>query len=458
MRRRRDRIRRLRRKRRMRIIKIAAVGGVAAAVITVVLCICLADKPAEEQAVWTQVQPRTPQIAKNTQEPQEELILVNWENPASRERPQDLVAQDKIFGAEVLLTNGSGSIDRETALAAREMFLAAQSEGIGRFIINNAYRSVIYQEKLWQTRLREDPYYGKRPFDEPVKVLPGNCSEHSTGQALDILAEDYPAADDGFGRTPEGLWLAENAWKYGFIQRYPEDKERITGVIYEPWHYRYVGRDHAERIYKEGVCLEEYLGKLPHKSEFAHALKGTQAVVIDAGHGQPDGGTTGVGGTIEEELNLEIAEKLKTELEHRGYLVAMTRTDHDQVAEDKDADMEERRRMLTDSGQDITISIHQNYYEADAEVSGPQVFHASGSVYGEKLAELIQRKLNEQLQPSSPREHTVGDFYIVRSGGAPCALVECGFLSNAEEEEKLADDSYQRRLVSAIADGIDAYF
>ncbi|MBR4079546.1 MAG: hypothetical protein IKK29_04990, partial [Christensenellaceae bacterium] len=99
MRRRRDRIRRLRRKRRMRIIKIAAVGGVAAAVITVVLCICLADKPAEEQAVWTQVQPRTPQIAKNTQEPQEELILVNWENPASRERPQDLVAQDKIFGA-----------------------------------------------------------------------------------------------------------------------------------------------------------------------------------------------------------------------------------------------------------------------------------------------------------------------------------------------------------------------
>ncbi|MBR4079612.1 MAG: N-acetylmuramoyl-L-alanine amidase, partial [Christensenellaceae bacterium] len=174
--------------------------------------------------------------------------------------------------------------------------------------------------------------------------------------------------------------------------------------------------------------------------------------------GQPDGGTTGVGGPIEEELNLEIAEKLKTELEHRGYLVAMTRTDHDQVAEDKDADMEERRRMLTDSGQDITISIHQNYYEADAEVSGPQVFHASGSVYGEKLAELIQRKLNEQLQPSSPREHTVGDFYIVRSGGAPCALVECGFLSNAEEEEKLADDSYQRRLVSAIADGIDAYF
>ena len=151
-------------------------------------------------------------------------------------------------------------------------------------------------------------------------------------------------------------------------------------------------------------------------------------------------------------------EKLRTELESRGYLVAMTRTNHDQIAADKDADMAARRRMLTDSGQDITISIHQNYYETDASVSGPQVFHASGSVYGEKLAVLIQRELNEALSPVSPRKHTVGDFYIVRSGGAPCALVECGFLSNREEEEKLNDETYQQKLVRAIADGIDAYF
>ena len=356
------------------------------------------------------------------------------------------------------LQNGAGSIDREAGLAAKEMFLAARQEGIGRFFLSNAYRSIIAQEKLWQARLAEDPSYGSRPFENPVKVLPGNCTEHTTGLALDILSEDYRTADDGYGETDEGKWLAENAWKYGFIQRYPQNKETITGVIYEPWHYRYVGKEHAQAIHEQGLCLEEYLDKLPQQQEFTHLRRGTHAVVIDAGHGQPDDGTTGVGGTIEESLNLTIAQKLRTELERRGYLVAMTRTDHEQLAEEKEADMELRRRMLTDSGQDITVSIHQNFYEEDSSVSGPQVFHASGSYYGEQLAERIQTAMNQALVPENPRSHTVGDFYIVRSGGAPCALVECGFLSNAAEEQRLNDQAYQERLVCAIADGIDGYF
>jgi len=434
------------------VIAAMAVGIAAAG--TVAMCVILRDKPAEEQAVWRPMLRRIPQ----TEQSEEEPILVNWESPVSEERPEDLVAQKEVFGEEVVLTNGSGSIDRQTALAAREMFLSAKSEGIGRFVLNNAYRSVIYQEKLWQERLKSDPDYGSRPFAEPVKVLPGSCSEHATGLALDIFSENDQTADSSFGQTTEGKWLAENAWKYGFIQRYPADKEHITGVIYEPWHYRYVGKEHAEKIYRSGLCLEEYLDKLPQQENFKHQIRGTQAIVIDAGHGQPDGGTVGKAGTVEEELNLVIAQKLRAELESRGYLVAMTRTDHNQIAETKDEDMEARRRMLTDSGQDITISIHQNYYENDTKVSGPQVFHASGSVYGEKLAELIQQRLNEVLRPPSPRQHTVGDFYIVRSGGAPCVLVECGFLSNREEEQKLTQDAYQDKLVKAIADGVDAYF
>lgn len=117
-----------------------------------------------------------------------------------------------------------------------------------------------------------------------------------------------------------------------------------------------------------------------------------------------------------------------------------------------------RRRIISDMGQDITISIHQNYFEGDESVSGPQVFYASGSVYGEKLATLVQEKLNAALNPPKPRMQTVGDFYIVRSGGAPCILVECGFLSDRQEEEKLCTDSYQKQLVTAIADGVDRYF
>ena len=82
---------------------------------------------------------------------------------------------------------------------------------------------------------------------DPVRVLPGNTSEHTTGLALDILSPRHDEADDSFGETPEGLWLAENAWKYGFILRYPEGKEALTGVIYEPWHFRYVGKQSGKR-------------------------------------------------------------------------------------------------------------------------------------------------------------------------------------------------------------------
>ncbi len=89
--------------------------------------------------------------------------------------------------------------------------------------------------------------------------MPGCMSEHTTGLALDILSENHETANDAYGETPEGRWLVENAHRYGFILRYPEGKEHITGVIYEPWHYRYVGVEAATEIWERGICLEEYL-------------------------------------------------------------------------------------------------------------------------------------------------------------------------------------------------------
>ncbi len=187
------------------------------------------------------------------------LVLVNWDHPITSERPNHLVALGDVFGDEVAVEDAGGYINKTAGEAARQMFFAAQSEGVGKYEINSVYRSVAQQSQLWQAQLKKNPAYGRDPFTMPVRAMPGNASEHSTGLALDILSVDDDTADDGYGDTREGKWLKENAWKYGFIMRYPKDKESITGVVYEPWHYRYVGKQAAKEIYQSGVCLEEYL-------------------------------------------------------------------------------------------------------------------------------------------------------------------------------------------------------
>lgn len=188
------------------------------------------------------------------------LILVNWDHPVPYDRPDNLVELTQVFGDEVTLVNAEGQIDAEAGAAVAEMFKAAQADGIGRYKLASAYRSIQYQEQMWEARLGQDPAYGEDPYTDPVKVVPGKCSEHTTGLAIDVLAESYGTSDEGFAETQEGRWLAENAYKYGFILRYPKEKENITGVIFEPWHYRYVGKTAAAEIYASGVCLEEYLG------------------------------------------------------------------------------------------------------------------------------------------------------------------------------------------------------
>lgn len=189
------------------------------------------------------------------------LILVNWSNPVPFDEPRGLVGLETAFGDAVYLLNPKGSINEEAGAAALAMFEAAKEEGVTGFMITTAYRAVSYQEALYKARREKEPGYGDDPFNNPVKVLPGRCSEHTTGLALDILAEDYRSADDGYASTPQGKWLSENAYRFGFILRYPEGKESVTGVIFEPWHFRYVGADAAKEIYLSGKCLEEYLGQ-----------------------------------------------------------------------------------------------------------------------------------------------------------------------------------------------------
>ncbi len=180
------------------------------------------------------------------------------------------------------------------------------------------------------------------------------------------------------------------------------------------------------------------------------------SVVIDAGHGGFDVGAIGVSGTHETDLNLSIAKKLETLLTNEGATVTMTRNDEEAVGEDKDSDMAYRREVIEVSEQDVTISIHQNHYD-DTEVSGPQVFFSPGSIEGEKLATSIQDSLNEVLQPPKTRSQVANDYFIVQSGVAPAVIVECGFISNPEEEQLLLTEEYQDKIVEAIAQGLQKY-
>lgn len=137
-----------------------------------------------------------------------------------------------------------------TALSAfYEMQNAAGAEGISLYIVSG-FRSYYDQNWIYNNYVAAD---GRENADR-YSARPGH-SEHQTGLAYDLNDVDY-----SFGDTPAGIWLKNNCWKYGFIIRYPEGKESVTGYLYEPWHVRYLGKSIAAAVYESGLCLEEYLG------------------------------------------------------------------------------------------------------------------------------------------------------------------------------------------------------
>lgn len=139
--------------------------------------------------------------------------------------------------------------------ALNEMFRDARKAGM-HLVIRSGYRSYAAQKALYEQFVAKDG----QQIAESYSAVPGQ-SEHQTGLAYDIGSRESAANKDiQFGVTPESKWLQKNAHKYGFIIRYGKDKTNITGFQYEPWHVRYVGKTHAERLYKLGQSLEEYLG------------------------------------------------------------------------------------------------------------------------------------------------------------------------------------------------------
>lgn len=142
-----------------------------------------------------------------------------------------------------------GEIVHEADAAYDEMKAAAAKEGVSLHIVSG-FRDYETQEVIYNRYVAQD---GKAAADR-YSARPGH-SEHQTGYSMDLNS-----LSTSFGQTTEGKWLANNCWKYGFIIRYPEGKENITGYMYEPWHVRYLGKDTAKAVYESGLTLEEYLG------------------------------------------------------------------------------------------------------------------------------------------------------------------------------------------------------
>ena len=194
--------------------------------------------------------PTPTQPAKETEIPWY-LTLVNADHPL----PEGFTVET------TTLSNGL-TYDSRAYNALMDMLNACKAEGLEP-IVCSAYRSVERQTELFQNKI--DSYMADGlSYDEAyaataVEIAVPGTSEHSLGLAADICALSYQILDDSQADTAEQQWLMAHCSEYGFILRYPKDKEDITGIIYEPWHYRYVGVEAAQEITEQGLCLEEYL-------------------------------------------------------------------------------------------------------------------------------------------------------------------------------------------------------
>ncbi len=185
------------------------------------------------------------------------LVVVNRANPISDDYDYSNITE-KI---------GKYPFHYEVAQQLRKMFAAAKEDGYSLVIVSG-YRTkerseVLYNNKVAQ--LKAEGYSEKDALEEAARwIAPPGTSEHHTGLAADIVQAGYFTKHSSlnwvFDEYPEFEWLYEHCAEYGFILRYPKDKQDVTKITYEPWHYRYVGVEHAKKIMESGVCLEEYVG------------------------------------------------------------------------------------------------------------------------------------------------------------------------------------------------------
>ncbi len=246
---RREKMRRRRRRRRILLVLLLLL----AALLTVVLVKYGGEKEPPKEPPAVEESKKSPSEPQPKQKPTDwRLVLVNpwnalpetWEPPVMKE-----------------LSSG-WEVDARCYDDLQEMLGDCRAAG-HEALVCSAYRPRELQEELFGNLVQENMDKGlteEKAREEAAKevAVPGT-SEHQLGLAMDIVDMEYQILDDTQADTPAQQWLLKNSWRYGFILRFPEEKEDVTGIIYEPWHYRYVGREAAEEIYHSNLCLEEYL-------------------------------------------------------------------------------------------------------------------------------------------------------------------------------------------------------
>lgn len=184
-------------------------------------------------------------------------------------------------------------------------------------------------------------------------------------------------------------------------------------------------------------------------------------VVLDAGHGGSDPGKIGINNVLEKDVNLSIVLKVKEGLEKENISLILTREEDNCLGEDgkelsKVADMKRRVEIMNDVQPKLVVSVHQNSYTS-SEIKGAQVFYYTGSEKSKQIAEILQEELRK-VDPSNTREIKENNtYYLLKKTMVPAVIVECGFLSNPEEAEKLATEEYQNEMADAIVKGIKSY-
>ena len=194
----------------------------------------------------------------------------------------------------------------------------------------------------------------------------------------------------------------------------------------------------------------------------------TYKIIVDAGHGLPDGGAVSASGVEESNLNLQIATKLQDELENNNYEVIMTRLTENNIADSdkqgsikqiKSSDLSNRVKIANESGADFMISIHMNKY-GESKYWGWQTFYSKNSEDGKRMATLIQNAISNNVKDRENKRTALAreGIKIVDKTTIPVVIVECGFLSNPEDLKFLQTEEYQEKLVKGICEGIIEFY
>lgn len=210
----------------------------------------------DDQTVDQPIDNVTDNTPVDTPQDNELLMLVNPWNPLPEDWVTDLVT----------LSDGR-KIDSRCYEALQEMMDACRAAGYSPFICS-AYRTQETQQSLYDNKVQRLVSGGMSEEEAKAEAakavaIPGT-SEHQLGLAVDIVDANMQELTEAQEDTETQKWLMANSWRYGFIHRYPNGKTDITGIIYEPWHYRYVGKEAAQDIFNRNITLEEYLGKTAH--------------------------------------------------------------------------------------------------------------------------------------------------------------------------------------------------